>query len=193
MRGSARARSVLPGLGLLTALAAPVPVAAQGAWSKMEGLDISWDVAEYKAAAIEILSWSWGARGPAAGARLAAAPGMPPADGTSGDIVITKGVDSASPKLMMACAKGTHLDVVELGGPEALTGPAKERADRYFPGLTKYQSIKLSRTVVTSYSLTAAGQEGNTTPVETITLHYERIDYQPRRGGTTPRVVGEPR
>jgi type VI secretion system secreted protein Hcp len=192
MMGTARARFVLPGLGLLMALATPDSVAAQGAWSKMEGLDVSWDVAEYRAGEIAILSWSWRAREPAAG-RLAAAPGVPPPAGSSGDIVITKGVDSASAKLMMACAKGTHLDVVELGGPDALTGQAKEQADRYFPGLTKYQSIKLSRAVVTSYSLTAAGQDGNTVPVETITLHYERIDYQPVRGAPTSRVVGESR
>ncbi|MGH7563057.1 MAG: type VI secretion system tube protein Hcp [Gemmatimonadota bacterium] len=191
MMRTARARSVLPGLGLLMALAAPGSVAAQGVWSKVEGLDISWDVAEYKTGEIEILSWSWGAQEPGAGARLAAAPGMPPPAGSSGDIVITKGVDSASPKLMMACAKGTHLDVVELGGPGALTGQTKERGDRYFPGLTKYQSIKLSRALVTSYSLTAAGQDGNSIPVETITLHYERIDYQRRT--PKPQVVGEPR
>ncbi|MGH7587517.1 MAG: type VI secretion system tube protein Hcp [Gemmatimonadota bacterium] len=193
MIGTARACCVLPGLGLLMSLAAPVSVAAQGAWSKMEGLDVSWDVAEYRAGEIEILGWSWGAREPAAGARLAAAPGMPPPAGSSGDIVITKGVDSASAKLMQACAKGTHLDVVELGGPDALAGPSKERADQYFPGLSKYQSIKLSRAIVTSYSLTAAGQKGNTIPVETVTLHYERIDYEARRETPTPRVVGEPR
>lgn len=183
---TARARSVLPGLGLLMALAAPVPIAAQ--WAKAEGLDVVWDVAEYKGGEMKVLAWSWCAPEPGTGARLAAAPGLLPAEGSSGDIVITKGVDSATPKLMMACAKGTLLDVVELGGPAALTEEAKERTDRYFPGLTKFQSVKLSRALVTSYSLTAAGEGGNSVPVETITLHYERIDYQtrlPLRSGGT--------
>lgn len=186
-------RSVLSGLGLLMALAAPVPVTAQGTWIKAEGLDVSWDVAEYKGGQIEVLSWSWSSQDPGAGGRLAAAPGRLPSPGSRGDIVITKGVDSATPKLMMACAKGTHLDVVELGGPAAFTDQAKQRADRYFPGLTKYQSIKLSRALVTSYSLTAAGQGGNSVPVETITLQYERIDYQQERRTPEPRVVGESR
>ena len=105
---------------------------------------------------IDVLSIDWGAHKPGAGGDAARRRG----DVKYGDITMTKEVDASSPKLMLACANGTHFPSVELEAPER-------------PGAqATYMKYKLEKVRITSYSIDATGDR----PMETITLNYEKID-----------------
>lgn len=66
--------------------------------------------------------------------------------------VITKTVDKSSPKLAEACAKGTVLKEVEVGGPDV--------------------SYKLTDAIITSIQPSSGGDR----PMESLSLNYTKIE-----------------
>ncbi len=81
---------------------------------------------------------------------------------TPGEIVITKPVDTASPKLMQACANGTHI-------PDVVITSRKADVRSRQP----YMTIKMSDVVITSYSIT---REGDGPAVERLQLRFQRLE-----------------
>ncbi len=105
---------------------------------------------------IDVLSIDWGAHKPGATNDAARRRG----DVKLGDITMTKGYDASSPKIMLACANGTHFPSVELEAPERRGAQAT------------YMKYKLENVMITSYSIDATGER----PMETITMTYEKVE-----------------
>lgn len=98
---------------------------------------------------------------------------IPESDGTGGrrrgsvvfdDISVVKELDSSSPKLQEAVALGRVIPKVEF----ELTAT---RADE---GRVTYYKYELKNVLITSYSVSASGNEA-TIPTEEFTLNYEEI------------------
>lgn len=83
---------------------------------------------------------------------------------TSSDLTFTKTYDRSSPKLLEACAKGTHSEGVVLVGPSSAGTPMR---------------WKLEKVRITSYNLDASGER----PIETITMTFEKVDAQTASAG----------
>jgi type VI secretion system secreted protein Hcp len=105
---------------------------------------------------IDVLSIDWGAHKPTAGQNAARRRG----DVIVEDLTMTKEYDASSPKIMLACANGTHFPSVELEAPERPGGQAT------------YMKYKLKNVMITSYSIDATGER----PMETITMTYQKVD-----------------
>lgn len=110
---------------------------------------------------IEVLSYSWGV------SQMASASASSSGGGTTqradfNDLTITKLLDSASPKLSIACAQGDHIKEVKLelcraGGDKLL-----------------YMEYKMSNVVISSVQ---QGGGGGSEPVETVTFNYGKIEW----------------
>ena len=120
---------------------------------------------------IEILSFNWGV------SQMASASQSTSGGGTSQraafqDLSIVKMMDSASPLLFKACAKGDHLDEVKLelcrAGGDKLT----------------YMEYTLNNVIISSVSV---GGGGGGEPTESVTFNYGKIKLnyikQARKGG----------
>jgi type VI secretion system secreted protein Hcp len=121
---------------------------------------------------MDVLAWSWGMSNS----------GDTHAGGGGGagktnvqDISLTKWVDSATPKLMLACCEGTHyneanLVVRKLGGKAPV----------------EYIKIKMTNVLVTSVSTGGSGGEDRLT--ENVSLNFEKFqfDYTPQKSDGTP-------
>lgn len=83
-----------------------------------------------------------------------------------GDLVFTKGVDSASPKLFLACCKGETLARAVLSARKP-TG--RLRSD--------FLVITLRDVIISSYTITG-GQDGQ--PMEQVSLNFGAIEYEYR-------------
>lgn len=109
---------------------------------------------------MEILSFSWGV------SQMASASASSTGGGTSAradfqDLSIVKMMDSASPLLFKACAKGDHIGEVLLSLNRS--GGNKEQ----------YMEYKLTNVVITSVSV---GGGGGGEPTESISLNYGKIE-----------------
>jgi type VI secretion system secreted protein Hcp len=114
---------------------------------------------------IDVLAWSWGMSNSGS-----------THSGTGGgagkvnvqDISFTKYVDSATPKLMLACCDGTHYDEVNLTVRKA-GGTAVE-----------FVKMKLEEVIVTAISTGGSGGEDRLT--ENVTLNFAKFkfDYTPQ-------------
>jgi type VI secretion system secreted protein Hcp len=105
---------------------------------------------------IDVLSIDWGAHKPTAGENAARRRG----DVILEDVTMTKEYDASSPKIMLACANGTHFPSVELEAPER-------------PGAkATYMKYELKNVMITSYSIDATGER----PMETIKMTYQKVD-----------------
>jgi type VI secretion system secreted protein Hcp len=115
---------------------------------------------------IELLAWSWG---------LSQSGTMHMGTGGGGgkvsvqDLSFTKYTDKATPPIMAACTKGTHIDTVLLtvrkaGGDNPL----------------EYYKITLNGVLISSYSTGGSGGEERFT--ENVTLNFEKfhVEYQPQ-------------
>jgi type VI secretion system secreted protein Hcp len=121
---------------------------------------------------IDVLSWSWGAsnngsahHGTGAGSGKVSVQ----------DVLVTKYVDSSSPKLLLACFAGTHY-------PNALLSVRKAGGD----SPVEYFKIKMQQVFVTSVSTGGHGGEDRLT--ENVTLNFSKVnvDYTPQtdKGGS---------
>jgi len=120
---------------------------------------------------IEISSFSWGV------SQVASATKSSSGGGTTqradfADLTIVKAVDSATPKIFLACAKGDHLD-------EVVLELCRAGGDKL-----KYMEFKLSNVVISNHSMN--GGEGSE-PTESISFNYGKIETtytkQSRKGG----------
>ncbi len=105
----------MKGVGVLAAavlavgLSGPGTVlAAGGTFLKIDGIDGESTQADHRGE-IELLSFTWGASQPPAGARAARS-----TRASLNSFTIVKRLDKASPKLMQACATGRHIPNVTL-------------------------------------------------------------------------------
>jgi type VI secretion system secreted protein Hcp len=91
------------------------------------------------------------------------------------DISFTKGIDKATPKLILACATGQHI-------PKAAMAMRKAGGDQ-----KEYLKITLEDVMVSSYSTSGAG--GGESPTESISLAFGKITFeyfeQDNKGTTT--------
>jgi type VI secretion system secreted protein Hcp len=93
------------------------------------------------------------------------------------DFVITKRLDKASPKLMEACASGQHLPAVQLD-MVAKDGNGKQQ---------QYMIVKMENVLISSYQ--TGGSSGDTVPMESISLNFEKIEWKYEGPGATPGDV----
>ncbi len=114
---------------------------------------------------IDVLSWSWGMSNS----------GSAHAGGGAGsgkvnvqDLSFTKYVDSASPKLMLACCNGKHYDWALLTVRKAGEKPVE------------YIKIKMTEVLVAAVSTGGSGGEDRLT--ENVTLNFSKVhvDYTPQ-------------
>ncbi len=113
---------------------------------------------------IDLISFKFGVRQPGAAAAVGAGGGIGKAQ--FHEFEFTKRIDSASAKLMLACASGQHFPEVTLscrraGGTQA-----------------EYLKIKLEQVLVSGYE--TSGGEGNlkdTLPIDTFHLNFAKITY----------------
>jgi type VI secretion system secreted protein Hcp len=114
---------------------------------------------------IEVLSYSWGVTN--SGTMLAGG-GAAAGRATFKDISIVHHVDKASPKLMQACATGTHLAEATI---------TQRKAGK---GQQEFLVIKMNDVIITSVSPQSSGPDGLT---ETVALAFAKIDveYTPQK------------
>jgi type VI secretion system secreted protein Hcp len=114
---------------------------------------------------IDVLAWSWGMSN-SGSAHVGGGAGAGKVNVQ--DISVTKYVDSASPKLMKACADGSHFDEATLTVRKAGGTPVE------------YIKIKMSEVFVTSLSTGGSGGEDRLT--ENLSLNFAKVnvDYTPQ-------------
>lgn len=122
---------------------------------------------------MEILSFNWGV------SQMASASVSATGGGASGrasfqDLTVVKTMDSASPLLFKACAKGDHIK-------EAVLELCRPGGDKL-----KYMEYKLTDVIISSVSV---GGGGGGEPTESISLNYAKIQQtytrQKREGGAS--------
>jgi type VI secretion system secreted protein Hcp len=82
-----------------------------------------------------------------------------------GDFVVTKGLDSSSPKLAAAVAQGTHMDEVVVHMLSTLE-----------EGEKLVLEIKLTNAIPSGYSFSGTGDMA-VRPFETISFNYTKIEW----------------
>jgi type VI secretion system secreted protein Hcp len=151
--------------GVLTAVFMLLVAPAQGAMDMF--LDLGADIPGESTDAVhrnkvDVLAWSWGMHNTIA---IGAGGGGSTAGKVSfQDLSITKWVDKASPKLMLACARGTHIPEVKL--------IVRKAGEKPFEIIR----IKLINAFVTSLSTGGSGGEDRLT--ESISLTFEKVEYE---------------
>lgn len=122
---------------------------------------------------IDILAWSWGLSN-SGSAHMGGGAGAGKVNVQ--DVSFTKYVDSASPKLVLACCTGGHYNDVSLTVRKAGGTPVE------------YIKIKFEEVLVSSISTGGSGGEDRLT--ENLTLNFAKfsLDYTPQddtgKGGT---------
>jgi len=116
---------------------------------------------------IDILSWSWGET--QTGAHSGGGGGGA-GKVSMNDFSFTMRVNKASPKLLLACADGSHI-------PEATLVCRKA-------GKTAQEYMKIKFTGLLVSSFQTGGNNGEEVPVDSITLNFSKIEYSyaPQKG-----------
>lgn len=115
---------------------------------------------------IDLLAWSWGA---AQTGTMHMGTGGGAGKASVHDLSFTKYSDKASPLLIKACLKGTHID-------KAILTVRKAGGDNPL----EYYKITVEGVLVSSYS--TGGSHGEERFTENVTLNFEKlhIEYQPQ-------------
>jgi type VI secretion system secreted protein Hcp len=131
---------------------------------KIQGIDGEARDSKHKKE-IDVLAWSWGMSN-SGSAHMGGGAGSGKVNVQ--DLSFTKYVDSASPKLMLACCNGKHYDEAMLTVRKAGEKPVE------------YIKIKMSEVLVTSLSTGGSGGEDRLT--ENVTLNFAKVnvDYTPQ-------------
>lgn len=123
---------------------------------------------------IEVLSYSWGVSQPASGSASSSG-GASAERADFSDFSIVKALDKASPKLMQACADGTHIDEVTME-------LCRAGGDKM-----KYMEYKMTNAMVTGVRPGGSAQGGENLPLEEVSFNYGKIELtytqQTRAGG----------
>lgn len=109
---------------------------------------------------IDVESWSWGETN--AGTHVGGGGGGA-GKVKMNDFNFTMRVNKATPKLMLACAQGTHIK-------EALLTCRKAGKEQQ-----EYLKIKFSDLLVSSYQ--TGGSSGDVVPVDQISLNFSKIEF----------------
>ena len=146
--------------------------AASDFFFKFDGIDGESAVSGYEKQ-IEILSWSFGASNAST-----VSGGAGSGKVSMQDFHFTTRVNSSSPPLMLACAKGTHI-------PTATFRLLKPTSTG---GQQEYYVVTLHDVIVSSYSSSRSPADGATSdgvPVEKISLSFIKIqmEYRPAASG----------
>lgn len=114
---------------------------------------------------IDVLAWSWGISN-SGSAQVGGGAGAGKCN--IQDVSFTKWVDSATPKLALACCAGTHYKDATLVVRKAGDKPVE------------YLKIKMEEVLVTSISTGGSGGEDRLT--ENVTLNFSKVslDYVPQ-------------
>jgi type VI secretion system secreted protein Hcp len=107
---------------------------------------------------IEVLSFSWGVANPA----NVGGGGGGEGKATFHDLSFTHNIDKASPRLLQACATGSHLKEATITHRKA--GKA----------LQEFLIIKMNDVIVTSVSLGDSGAGGS----ESVSLAFAKVDFE---------------
>jgi type VI secretion system secreted protein Hcp len=113
---------------------------------------------------IEIMSYSWGVAQPVSGS--ASSGGARSAERANfSDFSIVKSIDKASPKLMLACAKGDHIKeiVLEL---------CRNTGDKQ-----KYAEYKLTDVLISSVRPGGSSQGGEPLPLEEVSFSPGKVEF----------------
>jgi type VI secretion system secreted protein Hcp len=119
------------------------------------------DSAQKGAGDVDVLAWSWGASNSGS---FHAGGGGGAGKANFQDISFTKYLDKASPALLIALAKGTHIPTAKL-----LVRKAGE-------GQQKYLEITMTKVLVTSVSTGGSGGEDRLT--ENVTLNFAEVKFE---------------
>ncbi|MES2259288.1 MAG: type VI secretion system tube protein Hcp [Pseudomonadota bacterium] len=119
------------------------------------------DKAQKAAGDIDILAWSWGASNSGS---FHAGGGGGAGKANFQDISFTKYLDKASPAILSALAKGSHIPEAKL-----LVRKAGE-------GQQKYLEMTLTKVLVTSLSTGGSGGEDKLT--ENVTLNFAEVKFE---------------
>ncbi len=116
---------------------------------------------------IDVLSWSWGM----SNSSRQPIPSVPKRKSDLKDFVLTVDYEKASPKLMLACANGTHIPQVTL-----TCRKAGNRGSEYY-------IISMKNVLISSYQ-SSGSAAGDVVPVDQLSLNFEAIkfEYAPQRG-----------
>lgn len=99
---------------------------------------------------------------------------------TLGEMVLTRGVDKSSVKLVERCAKGKIIDEVQVHFTSMQDG-----------GEAAFMTYKLKNVIVTNWSF--SGKYEGQTPLEDLTLNYESVEWNYtsfENGKKTGQVAG---
>src|SRR4051812_31495634 len=119
------------------------------------------DSAQKGAGDIDVLAWSWGASNSGS---FHTGGGGGAGKANFQDISFTKYLDSASPAILIALAKGAHIPTAKL-----LVRKAGE-------GQQKYLEITMTKVLVTSVSTGGSGGEDRLT--ENVTLNFAEMKFE---------------
>lgn len=126
---------------------------------------------------IQVLSFSWGASQSGTGAASAGGSGAGKVN--MSDFSFNQYVNKASPKLMLACALGTHIASATLTCRRA--GEKQQ----------EYLVVKFGEVLISSYQ--TGGSGGDDRPSESISFNFTKVDivYKPQNadgslGGAVP-------
>ena len=116
---------------------------------------------------IEVLSFSWGVANPANVGGSGSGGGGGAGKATFHDLSFTHNIDKASPRLLQACATGSHLKEATITHRKA--GKA----------LQEFLIIKMNDVIVTSVSLSDSGVGSS----ENVSLAFAKVDleYKPQK------------
>jgi type VI secretion system secreted protein Hcp len=119
------------------------------------------DSAQKAAGDIDVLAWSWGASN-SGSFHMGGGGGAGKANFQ--DLSVTKYLDKASPAILIALAKGSHIPAAKL-----LVRKAGE-------GQQKYLEITMTNVLVTSVSTGGSGGEDRLT--ENVTLNFAEVKFE---------------
>jgi len=113
---------------------------------------------------IQVISWQWAASQPSGSGAVGAGAGVGKVQFS--EIHVTKLLDAASPKLMLACASGSSFSEVTLTCRKA--GGSQ----------VEYMKLKLEGVAISKYEVAAGDTElKDTLPVETVSFNFSKINF----------------
>ena len=140
-------------------------------YMKIEGIDGESHNPDFRGF-FDVFSFSWGATNPST-----VGGGCGAGRVQIQDVSVTKPCGKGSPKLMLACASGRHLPAVQI--IDTIRRGELEEV---------YQQYKLSNCMITSYQV---GGDGGSTPSESISLNFTKIEYKQILFGESGRPEGQ--
>lgn len=130
---------------------------------KVDGVDGESTDDKHKAE-IEVLSYSWGVNQQKSGSASSAG-NLASGRASFQDFSVVKAIDKASPKLMLACADGTHIKTIRL----EICRAAGDKQP--------YMEYKFTDVIVTSFRPGGSGH-GEALPLEEVSFAYGKAEWK---------------